>query len=131
MSHAQHATSADQHDGLDAWHSHSADEPKPQEAHAENIDAKQVFAFGIGGFVILVITIVLVIAYYGWYKTSLEVARVEGFAQISQAADTKRAQTPTKGDAKYDVIDQAKGVYMIPLDKAGEKVINAYGQMKR
>jgi hypothetical protein len=56
------------HDPIDPWHDHSHDE-KPQNAHAEVGNARAIMGIGIALFMVIVVAVISVYAYYTWYIT--------------------------------------------------------------
>ncbi len=140
-SHAHAATTVDTGvDAPDAWHSHSADEPRPQQAHSENIDIKSVVFFGVAGFLIVVVSVALTVVYFNWYKNQLFTARIENFDKQPVGKDAPQAkglhvealarrsqiiETQFKS-RQYDTANPETKTVRIPMEDAFKKVSEQY-----
>jgi hypothetical protein len=127
-------------DAPDAWHSHSAGGPRPQEAHSENIDIKSVVFFGVAGFLIVVVSVALTAVYFNWYKNQLFTARIENFDKQPVANDASQAkglhvealarrsqilETQFKS-RQFDTANPETKTVRIPMEDAFKKVSEKY-----
>lgn len=127
-------------DGLDAWHTHTAEE-RPQEAHAEQIDSKSVLVFGVGGFLIVVGAVVATVVYFNWYLTQMKTLRIE-YPEKVATADLSKAP-PIQAEAlarrseildtqfkskQYAVTRPEVGTVRLPIEDAMKKVEDNYAK---
>lgn len=113
------------HEVPDAWHTHVEGEHM-QAAHAENIQPGPVLVVGVGGFLIVVVTVVATVVFFNWTATSLSTARTENL-EINQVGASKRLAAGQEF-ATYGVGDAQADLYRIPLAEARKKVLAAYAQ---
>ncbi len=120
--HAGHAPGM--HDAPDEWHRHTADEGRPQQAHAEVANVPVVFAAGLTAFLIVVVSAVSVYFYYTSYTTRL-LAERESMGMGDQAWAARRDATE-RFNRGYVWADAEQGVVLLPYSEASRRVIAEY-----
>ncbi len=135
MSHDQHMHTPESHEAPDAWHSHTAGE-QPHDAHAEKVDVPQVIAFGIAGFMLIVVAIVATVIYFNWYSTGMMIRKVEQgdlydpkIARVDQPVSEYRKRLEAEQD-DTGWANPDKNLARLPIDKAKKKVADALANSK-
>lgn len=131
MSHGhQHQTTAYEPEAPDAWHTHTIDE-HPQQAHAENVDARSVIIVGILGFGIVIASILFVVVYFSWYVNRLKTER-EAFVEttgqpaIHTPALSARAEILNSAFTTFGVVNAEQQTVRVPINAAKDRVIEMY-----
>lgn len=101
------------HDPIDPWHDHTKDE-KPQHAHAEVGNARAIIGIGVGLFMIIVLSVVAVYAYYTWY-----LARRLSEVEIASGQTSPAIQARVYKQTALTRLDKGASVVIPP---AGEDV---------
>ena len=107
----------------DSWHAHAGEMP-PQYAHG-TISPLVIFGIGLGGFIAVIICIVMITVYFRMESqqeiaTKQEIALDAGY-RAKQSSWTARL-------SGYEWVDPQQGVVQIPLNVAKDKVAEAYAQ---
>ncbi|MBC7835217.1 MAG: hypothetical protein H7Y88_08980 [Phycisphaerales bacterium] len=110
------------HEGPDAWHRHTANEDRPQQAHGEIGNPRLVMAVGLGSFFMVAVTCVIVYGYYIWY-TSKE---LNAFEQNGLEAPTlkMKADIVATLERGYTWVDHNN--LQLPLETGVQKVVSEY-----
>lgn len=119
---------AGEHEGPDEWHTHTADEGRPMDAHTASVDITVLLKWLVGLLVALVIVILAVVKFF-------EVTRLEYLRE--QVETNVLASDYTQFRAKLDQELSASGQerrfvgvegnkVQGPIDDGMEKVISAY-----
>lgn len=113
-----------EHAAPDEWHSHSAAEGLPQRAHGAKTNPG-ILALITGGFVLaVVLTVALTMLYFSSYMTTQRRTKAETTV-LSEEYRTYRAQTQAALNG-YGWADPAAGTVRIPIERAMDKVVEAY-----
>lgn len=121
------------HDPVDPWHDHSHDQ-KPQPAHAEVGNARAIMGIGLALFMVIVVAVISVYAYYSWYVTQqlsrIEVAssRTSPMIQardyraqaLARLANGGRITIPAAGE------EPASTIEITPIDRSIERIARDY-----
>lgn len=137
-SHKHHpkVETAPMHDPTDAWHDHTSDE-RPQVEHGEIRNPAMVMGVGVGLFLAVVVSVVVVDNFYKWYVSQALAAASVASAPNSPAIEARALKTDTlklqtSPDPSWIVLppvdDKSKptAVARIPLKAAAEKVASEY-----
>lgn len=107
----------------DEWHTHEGDMP-PQYAHG-TVSPAAIFAVGVGGLLSIVICVVLITTYFQM-ESQQEIALKQ---EVPMDAAHREMQSVWASEfSGYGWVDPQQGVIQIPLEKAVEKVAEAYAQ---
>lgn len=128
--HDHHRHTPDQHDAPDAWHRHMSDEERPQQPHAERVNAVMVLTMGVAGMILVAGTVVAIVLYFNWYAGRLKAERFEGQTELHTGALAARAEIGAELTT-YGWIDPAAGVTRISVSAATERVVAAYAKRTR
>ncbi len=135
MSHDKHQHTPDFHDHIDPWHTHTTDEPTPQEAHSEKVNVPVVVAYGVACFVVIAVVVVITSIYFNWYVTKTKVAREEQVDNGPTANSVLQAEylNMRKGVEEVEFkqagwIDSEKNIVRLPIDVAMKKVVDQYAK---
>lgn len=118
-----HHVSADMHDPPDEWHRHTADEERPQEVHLAEVNPWLIVGVGIGSFLLIFFTCVVVYGYYTWYVTrTLNIQEAD--RRIGMEARLLRDDSFRRLEAGFR--DEEAGIEQAPFERAKRAVIEAY-----
>jgi hypothetical protein len=109
-------------------HNHAHPAVVPQQATGNKIAHMQVFLFGLGGFMIIVVAVVATYIYYGWYETSLKFDREEMMIQSQNPAIDARKDVLERVLTTFSVADGAAGKVRIPINMAMDRVVQQYSK---
>ena len=100
----------------------------PQQGTGNNIAHMQVFLFGLGGFLVIVVAVVATYIYFGWYGTSLKFSREEMMIQSHNPAIDARKDVLDRTFTTFSVADAAAGKIRVPISLAMDRVALQYGK---
>ena len=107
----------------DEWHSHKGEAP-PQYAHG-SVSPLMIFGVGLGGFIIVVVCIVLITVYFKM-ESQKEISAKQ---EVSLASGFRAKQASWEEQLTgYAWVDAQAGDVRIPLDKAMTKVAERYAE---
>ena len=120
-----HHETAPLHDPPDPWHAHTPEE-KPQQPHAEVMNARAVILVGVGLFVSVVVTVVIIYQYYVWYTSRMldeRATQVQRMNYKERVIVRDRVLADLRS-AEYGWVDH--DTVRVPIDVAINEVIEEY-----
>lgn len=120
MSSHDHTT----HGHADAWHHHTSAEGVPQHEHAATVNTANTFVVLLVIFGFTAIFILVTVLYFNVTVRQVQTSRVEtiGGAQLYNAM---RGQMEADLST-FGVVDPAKQIVRIPVDRAIDRVVKRY-----
>lgn len=120
----QHQQDHHHHEEVDAWHDHSHDAVRPQQAHTEKVNGPLVIGVGSVLFLLIVATVIVTYQYYNWYVTRLHDQSIAAGSQMR----TKFIAIP-EGSIDYahrsertqikELLSASSPAVVVPEDPAG------------
>ena len=101
----------------------------PQAPHAELVNAPMVIGVGVGLFLLIVVTTLIIFQYYQWYSINLLEARGQATYNESPMRERRERLQGQLDDTGW--VDAEAGIIHIPVDLAGSKVVDAYAGISR
>lgn len=132
----EHGHTPEVHGYADAWHHHDASsEGAPQTEHAGVVSTATVTVWLTGISIIVVLTVVSMLGYFGLYLSPLkaQTEEREAWTRLSQPArDYKRVLLASQADPKHT--ESLPGVKVVPpaisIDQAMDKTASQYRPAK-
>lgn len=123
------------HDPADAWHDHQQDE-RPQMEHGEIRNPATVMGVGVGLFIAVAISVVVVQSFYHWYSAQMLAQSSIATGATSPAIEARQFKADVlaaqaSSDPSWVVIPgtdevPAKAIAQIPLKVAADRVTAEY-----
>ncbi len=108
----------------DDWHEHTAAEGKPQEEHGAQASAKAMGLTLVAMVVGVVLTILILVAYFNSYVGNYKASAQEGVAIMKPAFEGKLAAQEKL--SSYAWVDREARTVRVPVDTAAEMVLAEY-----